>query len=36
MLQLAQAVFVAAKVLLFSPSEFCAAFAAAVAGAVAR
>ena len=36
MLQLAQAVFVAAKVLLFSPSELCAAFAAVVAGAVAR
>ena len=36
MLQLAQAVFGAAKVLLFSPSELCAAFAAVVAGAVAR
>ena len=35
-LQLAQAVFVAAKVLLFSPSELRAAFAAVVAGAVAR
>ena len=35
MLQLAQAVFVAAKVLLFSPSELRAAFAV-VAGAVAR
>ena len=35
MLQSAQEVFVAAKVLLFSPSELCAAFAAVVAGVVA-
>ena len=36
MLQLAQEVFVAAKVLLFSPSELSAAFAASAAGAVPR